>query len=82
MSNLTIQEAIDIYTVLFTHIFRSEREITTALAREGIDDIAEFITQDPAEFQHFESETNKQLSRKAVRLIKNIQRWAKHIVLN
>ena len=65
MSNLTIQESIDIFTVLFTHIFSSEREITTALAREEINDIAEFINQEPAEFQEFESKSNKKLSRKA-----------------
>ena len=82
MSNLTIQESIDIFSVLFTHIFRDEREITTALARDGINDIAEFINQEPAEFQHFESENNKRLSRKVLRMIKNIQRWAKHLVLN
>ena len=63
-------------------MFRDEWEITTALAKEGISDIAEFITQEPAEFQSFESENNRPLSRKALRMIKNIQKWAKHLVLH
>ena len=82
MSNLTIQESIDIFTVLFTHIFRDERDITMALAWEDITDIAEFINQEPAEFQQYESENNTKLSRKALQMLKNIQKWAKYLVLH
>ena len=39
--NLGMQESIDIFRVLFARIFKSENEITSDLARDNVNNIAE-----------------------------------------